>query len=64
MSKKDYVMQARAINLTKQSFADYDGTIVIDVLTELVSRLCVELKADNPNFNSNRFIEACGLEIK
>ncbi len=57
MTKKDYVMLAKVIRNLDWA-REGKGQLVIE---ELVTKLVPELQADNPNFNANRFREACGL---
>ena len=46
MTRKDYVRLAEAINKA-------------DSREEVIDNLCHVLKADNPNFNRDRFKSAC-----
>lgn len=52
MSRKDYILIAAEIKDAMDSKED------------IASHLASALKSDNPNFNRNRFIEACGLEVE
>lgn len=47
MSKKHYIMMAKVLNENKASF-------------QLCNDLAIQFKADNGNFDINRFLTACG----
>ena len=69
MTRKDYVIIARAIKFAVEETSIEDGTYGCAVVNRdsiltiqlLVNRLCGELYKDNYNFDKERFIEACGL---
>ena len=56
MKRKHFQMIADAIKGTKNSTMGDDAA-----LRELALTLCVEFKRENGRFNTNRFLEACGL---
>jgi hypothetical protein len=53
MTKKDYQAIARAIYETCDS--GKDNRIIVD----LMDKLCLVFKVDNPRFDRSRFKEAC-----
>lgn len=56
MTKKDYELIAEAIN--KSEKRNYGSHIITG---DLVHNLMIALKQDNPRFNSDKFIIACGI---
>ena len=62
MTKKDYVLIARAINFTRfelrQHLSNKEMGAGVD---RVVEELVKELQNENPRFNRSKFIEACGL---
>jgi hypothetical protein len=58
MTKKDYVLIAKAIKKSKET----NRTFASEQLIGLVGALCLVLKEDNYRFDANKFIEACGLD--
>jgi hypothetical protein len=58
MTRKDYIKIARVIN---DNASISDGKRIIR--WAFIRELCDVLEEDNPNFNSIRFKEACGLEF-
>lgn len=64
MTRKDYVMIARAINESIGSVneANYgDESIAVEAIARTAGRIASELKIDNHNFDPCRFAEACGI---
>jgi len=63
MTRKDYVIIARAINA--QVHVTYLlptlQKIRTQALTDVATQMCVQLLNDNPRFNSGTFMKACGL---
>ncbi len=58
MTKKDYVLIAKAINGTRPiMFPDRTFNDTVDVVARAISW---ELMLDNAAFNRQRFLEACG----
>jgi len=57
MTRKDYIKIARVINDNTEEML---GERIIR--WAFIRELCDVLKEDNPNFNSIRFKEACGLK--
>ncbi len=53
MTRKDYIRIARAI---------FNSPIDDDARGNIVLELSAELKMDNPEFDSNKFSKACGIE--
>lgn len=63
MSKKDYTRLAQALKDSKPSMLQagpnyYNG--VIQTWNNTVETLAMTLQADNPRFNRDRFLAACG----
>tara|TARA_R100001224_G_scaffold92810_1_gene62122 strand:- start:15 stop:233 length:219 start_codon:yes stop_codon:yes gene_type:complete len=56
MTRKHFELIANAIRVTKNTTVGDDAA-----LRELALNLCVEFKRENGRFNTNRFLEACGL---
>lgn len=52
MSKKDYLLLARVIK-------QYDSEV--DSISNLVYGIAYELQKDNPRFDINKFLIACGI---
>jgi len=60
MTRKDYRLIARALRrLEGRASSERDH----DLLRELVDELSDELKADNPSFDRDKFIDACLTEM-
>ncbi|KQR67855.1 hypothetical protein [Rhizobium sp. Leaf341] len=64
MTRKDYVLISKAI---KRAVDQWSGLTpergdVEAALSDLASDLAGELAADNPRFEANRFLSACGLD--
>lgn len=57
MSKKDYEAVAKAV---RSSRAHQWGDTV-NAVDDVAVRLSVAFKADNPRFDVDRFLEACGV---
>ncbi len=74
MTKKDYIIIARVFNTTSQIWRDAitrhrkKGDIekirsvnqLLASMDILIKGLCFEMKKDNPLFEENKFIKACG----
>lgn len=58
MSKKDYEAIARAI---KEELGPHISPPSRRIIQKLARSLCGIFKADNPNFNRERFLIACGF---
>ena len=56
MTRKDYVKIAKAINESRST--DIGDVNVLNEDT-LIEELCTIFKEDNPNFEAERFTEAC-----
>jgi hypothetical protein len=62
MTKKDYMLIAKAINTALHSCKyKITGPRTID---NVVSCLIFELRSTNPKFNANKFREACMKDLK
>ena len=59
MTKKDFELIAKVIkrNYNNNQQAEQARTVCRDIVTDF----SLELLRDNPRFDSNRFIEACGF---
>lgn len=60
MSKKDYVAVARIISNTRELCPSKEAR---EALTYVASGLALKLVKDNPCFDSDKFLRACGLEF-
>jgi len=56
MTRKDYLLIAKAISTERQTSNALDEGFDVQ---RLLHQLCLKLEADNPMFNSDRFIKAC-----
>lgn len=57
MSRKDYELIAGRIKGTRST---YSSTVAIDIVDDLAMALAESLRDENPRFNTNRFLKACG----
>jgi len=64
MTKKDYQMLARAIRTAKDDYKDIGELhrLAEGVVFNVINRITVALEEDNPRFDYQKFIEACGFE--
>jgi hypothetical protein len=60
MTRKDYQLIASSVLSTLRCY-DND-TLENKAIKELAERLSYELGMDNPRFDSNRFLTACGVK--
>lgn len=60
MSKKDYVAVARIISNTRELCQAKEAR---EATTYIASDLAREFVKDNPRFDSDKFLRACGLEF-
>jgi hypothetical protein len=60
MTKKDYVLIARVLKRARGS----DNTSAPQILDAVAEDLCGGLELDNPAFNRERFLSACGVRQK
>ncbi len=69
MTRKDYKILAESIRKSGEYFAtvysndDIRETLTATAIGNVVTGLCEVLKQDNPNFNSDKFYEACGINL-
>jgi len=54
MSRKDYILIANCVNKAIKTSHDK-----ISLANDIISNLKIELKRDNINFRSDKFIKAC-----
>lgn len=59
MTRKDYVMIAKAIS--KARCGAY--FLTLHCFDEMAKELALEFSADNPKFNCDKFLKACGVVI-
>jgi hypothetical protein len=59
MSKKDYVAIAKAVSRTVADDPDHRAKRVC--LEALANRLAFDMALDNPRFDRERFLTACGV---
>ena len=60
MTRKDYVLIAKAINSeVERNGGEKNDTLVS--LGSLVGTLCRELSLENPSFDRTKFMTACGF---
>lgn len=57
MTRKDYKLIAKAFNDMSKAVRLEDT-----VALQIIEMLADDLQADNPRFNRNMFLTACGLE--
>jgi hypothetical protein len=56
MTRKDYVKIAEAVN---ESRCREVGSFNVVYEEDLIENLCSVFEQDNPNFDRNKFVEAC-----
>lgn len=63
MQRKDYVLIAAAIKEQWSEITKYDvpASNTVPTLAKTVRNLAIAFQADNPRFDANKFIVACGL---
>jgi len=60
MTKKHFIMLAGAIKETRDTISpENTGAAALEMLTR---RLCAKLRRENPYFDEQRFLKACGIE--
>lgn len=59
MTRKDYVLISEVIKTARKVEGNL-GTVLISV-EHLAHTLATELEIDNPNFDRERFLVACGV---
>lgn len=66
MTKKDYERLAQLVRYTRQNISDEmpeDYLIGFKVATRIMAHnMCTALQLDNPRFDRERFLKACGIE--
>ena len=62
ITKKHY--KAIAEILKKVTDENQDVVTTLWAVNEIVEKLTIFFKSDNPNFNKDKFIKACGLGIR
>lgn len=70
MTRKDYILIAEAIREPRErAQREWELTegeswkLEANVIDNIALRIASRLKADNPRFNSERFLETCGVEV-
>jgi hypothetical protein len=65
MTRKDYILIADAFQMTVNALKDNERMLRPDIQETGIYRvavtLCSLLKDNNPRFNSDKFMRACGL---
>lgn len=67
MTKKDYIKFAEMIKRCSDANHEIDGSInqwqsiAHDTLTDIAFEIIGIFESDNPNFDRERFLKACGL---
>ena len=64
MTKKDYVLIARAIKNARERLEESTGELASGhtMASFVAAELCDELRRENPRFDPYRFIMACGVD--
>ena len=62
MTRKDYVMIAGIIKDANYTASKFNDTRGAEMLTHIAIELSDELAKDNPRFNRDRFLDACGVK--
>jgi len=63
MTQKDYIRLARVLKDSKQTLTGINPLINQAFESQwkfTINRIAYELQADNPRFNRDRFLNACG----
>ena len=60
MTKKDYIKLAQALKDSRPDFSPNLRQVKIEVWRNTVEHLAQTLQFDNPQFNRDRFLHACG----
>jgi hypothetical protein len=60
MTKKDYQLIADALKLARSYYGEGDGAYLAGITTASLT-LATALRDTNPRFDSDRFLEACGV---
>jgi len=65
MTRKDYILIADALKAAKpipaHQLPDYSERAAIESHRNAVHSICAALSDDNPRFDRERFLKACGL---
>lgn len=59
MTRKDYIEIAKVLRNAKEEVLADQGRI--GTIRQIALELCSVLKSDNPRFDKDRFLTACGL---
>lgn len=62
MSRKDYIILARALKNSKPDLHPQLRGALIDIWVRTCKEISATLAADNPRFDHARFLQACGVE--
>ena len=62
MTRKDYEKIAEAVRKVNKGVSGWEYARPDEVLDLLASYLCEVLEQDNPRFNRERFLSACGFK--
>jgi hypothetical protein len=58
MTKKDYILLARVFKMNYEILQQQGHKMMLWLI---VKDLCKELQHDNPRFDQDKFIKACGM---
>lgn len=66
MSRKDYIAVAEVVAQTRGEYQDAgitagEGALVTGAMLRTAERLASMFKSDNPRFDRERFLAACGF---
>lgn len=61
MTKKDYTRIATVIKKTLDGHQTHKKSVKFLVIWDFVNDLTVVFASDNPQFDQDKFLEACGL---
>ena len=61
MTKKDYVKIAGIVKKQLNCHCDICANCIVSIFSTLAQDLAVVFASDNPRFDQDRFLEACGL---
>lgn len=60
MTRKDYELISKAIKLRTEAIPKHGGGMML--VKGVVDGIAEAMKMDNPNFNKEKFLAACGLD--
>lgn len=63
MTKKHFEMMAKLFRDQIEENKSYGNSAGAEAIINLAERFCFEAEYDNPRFDRDRFLTACGIEI-